>query len=239
MQESYAEQLLEKTQVDYNRIARQFSETRNRSWPEFALIEPYLKGVERMLDVGCGNGRLYDFVKRAGMVYEGLDYSTALIKKAQERTREDDKAYFQVGDMRALPYQDESFDLVVSIAALNHIPGIEFRKAAMKEITRVLKKDGLLFMSNWNLRSLKTIMRYGLWKGLLWKADAQWDGGDCSIPWRRGAQINRYYHAFTLRELRRLTEGANLTVEKSFYTKGITRAHVWSGRNLITIARKI
>ncbi|OIP80167.1 MAG: hypothetical protein COT39_01325 [Parcubacteria group bacterium CG08_land_8_20_14_0_20_48_21] len=238
MQESYAEQLLEKTKIDYDRIARQFSETRQHSWPEFQLLEPYLKGIGRMLDVGCGNGRLYTFARRAVAAYEGIDYSSALIKKAQEETRGHTHTYFQVGDMRSLPYPDESFDLVVSIAALNHLPGNVFREKAVGEMVRVLQKGGTLFMSNWNLRSFKIIMRYGLWKGLVWKADVDWDRGDCAVPWRRGVFINRYYHAFTLRALRSLVECAGLTVTENFYTRGTHRAHVWNARNLITIAKK-
>ena len=60
----YAEYLLKKTIQDYNLIAEEFSRTRERIWPEMRfLFDEYLIPGEKILDIGCGNGRFLEIFK--------------------------------------------------------------------------------------------------------------------------------------------------------------------------------
>jgi len=47
---------------EYDAFAADFSATRKNSWPEFELLFPLLKKQDRILDLGCGNGRLRNFL---------------------------------------------------------------------------------------------------------------------------------------------------------------------------------
>ncbi|MFA5042340.1 MAG: methyltransferase domain-containing protein, partial [Candidatus Paceibacterota bacterium] len=75
MKEAYARYLLNKTQSDYNKIADQFAKTRKEVWFGLDFLFQDLKKGERILDLGCGNGRLYQIFKKKEVVYQGVDFS--------------------------------------------------------------------------------------------------------------------------------------------------------------------
>jgi trans-aconitate 2-methyltransferase len=104
-----------------------------------ALLE--LKGRERVLDVGCGNGKTTAEIAARlpeGSVV-GVDASADMIAFAANHEAVHSNLQFAVADARQLPYQDE-FDLVVSFNALHWIPQQEL---ALRSIHSALKRDGL------------------------------------------------------------------------------------------------
>lgn len=68
----------------------------------------------RVLDCGCGAGRFARMAADAGAAVAGIDAAEALIDIAAERTRDGD---FRVGDLEALPWPDDSFDVVTGFSA--------------------------------------------------------------------------------------------------------------------------
>ncbi|GAB3880302.1 hypothetical protein GCM10029964_034430 [Kibdelosporangium lantanae] len=95
-----------------------------------------------VLDIGCGTGRLtLPLAERAGSV-TGLDMSDAMLAQARAKAGERGLSVdFRQGDMTAMPFADASFDVVVSMLALMHIPVAE-RGRLFAEITRVLRPGG-------------------------------------------------------------------------------------------------
>ena len=97
-----------------------------------------------MLDLGCGNGRLYKMIEKLNVDYIGIDLSENLIKKAEELYP---NAKFYVASALDLPFPDNMFDKIISIAVLHHIPSYKLRIKFMEEAYRVLKKDGQLILT--------------------------------------------------------------------------------------------
>ncbi len=102
----------------------------------------------RVLDVACGTGNLAIPIARIGAVVHGVDIAPNLLAQARERaTIENLTAVFDEGDAEQLPYEDASFDFVVSMFGAMFAPRPEVVAA---ELARVLKAGGKLCMANWN-----------------------------------------------------------------------------------------
>src|SRR6478735_8444500 len=95
----------------------------------------------RLLDVACGSGLAIELAATWGATCAGIDASARLVAVARDRSPECD---IRVGDMEALPWPDESFDVVTSFRGIwGTTP------AAVDEARRVLKHGGLLAMTVW------------------------------------------------------------------------------------------
>ena len=114
---------------------------------QFVLDAPMLERVKqlrptRALDVGCGEGRFCRKLQRLGTAACGLDPVAAMIDAAKKR---DPEGSYTVGFAEKLPFEDDTFDLVVSYLSLIDIDSPE---AAISEMARVLKPCGRLLVAN-------------------------------------------------------------------------------------------
>lgn len=101
----------------------------------------------RMLDVACGAGQISIPAARAGAHVIGIDIASNLIDQAQDRARAEGlDARFDEGDAEMLPYEDASFDLVVSLIGAMFAPVPE-RVAC--QLVRVCRPGGRIVMANW------------------------------------------------------------------------------------------
>jgi len=231
----YAKYLLEKTRQDYNLIAEEFSNTRQFIWKDLKPLLDYTNSGDRVLDVGCGNGRLLGALENKQIDYIGIDNSLKLIDEAKKRFP---RGNFQVADALNLPFPENYFDKIYSIAVLHHIPSKEFRLRVLEEIKRVLKPKGLLILTVWNLWQRKTA-----WKSFFNKAflkilgKTKLDFKDIFYPWKDKSGIivtQRYFHLFTKRELKKLAKKAAFKVKET----GILRRPESKDNNIYLIAEK-
>ena len=106
-------------------------------------IEPGL----RVLDVACGAGQTAIPMSRAGAKVTGVDIATNLIEQARARARAENlDTRFEEGDAEMLPYQDGSFDLVISLIGVMFAPRPDLVAAELK---RVCRPGGKIIMGNW------------------------------------------------------------------------------------------
>ncbi len=105
------------------------------------------KGVESLLDVGCGTGVIFDLIVNQDegrwdniKKYKGVDYSPAMVGIAKEQFPH---AEWEVQDARKLKEEDNSWDCVLLMHALDHLDDY---KSAIKEATRVAKKYILIVL---------------------------------------------------------------------------------------------
>lgn len=102
---------------------------------------------QRLLDVGCGAGQTAIPAAKLGIDVTGIDLAENLIQHARHKATEANlKAQFDVGDAEALPYENESFDVVISMFGAMFAPRPD---QVVSEFVRVLKPGGRLLMANW------------------------------------------------------------------------------------------
>ena len=212
MERKYAKIIFEKNKNDYNLIAVEFSRTRhfNRDIKDFSK---FVSSDDRILDIGCGNGRLLDAIKKRRPAYIGLDVSKKLINIAKENYP---NGNFQVFDGLTIPFPDDYFDKVFAIRVLHHIPSKEFRQKFLKEIRRVLKPQGLLILTVWSWHSKDKRIFPSLAKVFCLKLlfPAKFDFGDSFISWQN--KVKRYYHFFTKRGLEKLVKNIGFKIKQSY-----------------------
>ena len=130
------------TSGDFGRIAAGYV----RGAGEFiARLE--LGAGERVLDVACGTGNLTIPAARTGATVTGVDIAPNLIAQAKARAAAESLAInFDVGNAEELPYDDASFDTVVTMFGAMFAARPE-RAAA--ELLRVTRSGGRIAMANW------------------------------------------------------------------------------------------
>ncbi len=230
MDREYAEYLLGKTKEDYNLISDQFSSTRYSVWPELNTLGEYVKEGDKVLDLGCGNGRMLELFKEKSVYYAGVDNSEKLIDIAREKYPGVD---FRVADALKLPFPDNYFDEIISIAVLHHIPSADFRKHFVEEAKRVLKPGGLLIITVWDLwRRLDSLRRIAKFSLLIIFGKTKLDFKDVFVPWQK--TVNRYLHCFTKKELKKLAKEAGFEIVKV----GTFRRRETKNYNIFLIAKK-
>src|SRR6185369_11554241 len=107
----------------------------------------HLQPGAKVLDVACGSGNLALPAARAGAIVTGVDIAPNLIKQARENAeREGLKIQFDEGDAEALPYDDASFDAVVTMFGAMFAPRPEL---VASELKRVCRPGGFIAMANW------------------------------------------------------------------------------------------
>lgn len=106
------------------------------------------RNVKKVLDLGCGWGRNLIFLAKHGFKTYGIDFSKEGIKIAKKWLRKKNlRANLKIGSIfKKLPYKDNFFDAIISISALQH-SRIKNIRYAIKEIERILKPNGLIFIN--------------------------------------------------------------------------------------------
>ena len=122
------------------------------SWAERVLNEAAIKPGDRMLDVACGTGIVArTAIKRSGnngLSVTGLDPNPGMLAVAESNTSGSD---WKEGVAEDLPFEDESFDVVVSQFGLMFF---QDRPAALREMKRVLAPGGRLlwpYLIRWTI----------------------------------------------------------------------------------------
>jgi ubiquinone/menaquinone biosynthesis C-methylase UbiE len=137
-------------------------------------------GEGRILDIGCGSGALvisvakkYQNAQITGIDYWGKqwEYSQTLCKKNAELENVPDRIEFKKASAADLPFDNESFDVVLSNLVFHEVGGVKHKTEIIKEALRVLKKDGDFVFQDLFLWSqlygkpeelLKTIQSWGI-----------------------------------------------------------------------------
>lgn len=217
MDQKIVEQLLSVVKNNYETIAVDFDLTRKKEvWPKMRELAESVKDGNNILDVGCGNGRLLEALVDKKIKYLGVDNSEALIKIAKNNYPYNE---FRVGDILKLEQETENnFDYIFCLAVLQHIPSRELRLRALEQMKNKLASNGILVISVWNLwrnKKYRPLIFKNYWLKIIGRNKLGFN--DLLFPWvnNRGEKSSeRYYHAFTKKELKKLARLAGLKSQK-------------------------
>ena len=207
----------------YDKEAKKYAETRKKFWhEEKAILDTITPLFEewkkiRVLEFWCGSGRFATLLNQnfAGKFdYVGIDLSEELLSYASEDNP--NLTFFQWDITKLVKnFEQESFDLMVWTSSFQHIPTNKERSFLMKNFYRLLDYDGMLLMTN---RSLSDWFVKKNWK-IVMKAKIfsrfKWNSRDLMVPrtdenWK---VYERFYHFFSLEELKNLADFAWLTLK--------------------------
>lgn len=228
METKIIERLLALNHKFYTDFAETFANSRSVSDPALTAILPYLPQRARVLDVGCGNGRLALLLdrERLGGTYVGVDAIPALIAVARDQAGQLDNTAttFCIADVTNSDWvgliPQEPYDCAVVLAVLHHIPSFELRARILRDVHGMLKPGGYVILSTWRFLSSARIRR----KIVDWSevdiAEGRLDAGDYLLDWKRGGRGLRYCHMVDADEVQRLAEESGFRVRETFRAGG-------------------
>jgi len=202
---------------NYSEIAGHYSETRKKPlWPELAGLIDGIEPGAKVLDAGCGSGRLLAGFAGKDVRYLGIDACRELLEEARERFPGHE---FRANDILRLGEVPElDFDYVFCVAVLQHIPGKDLRLQVLRQLRNKVSRKGKVIITVWNLRGQEKYRKL-IWRFWLLKliGKNRMDFGDILFDWKSPDCVRtsrRYYHAFGLSELKKLAKKAGLSIEK-------------------------
>ncbi|MBN1423842.1 class I SAM-dependent methyltransferase [Candidatus Fermentibacteria bacterium] len=218
-----ARRLLEINRAFYEDHAREFSDTRSPSGSELEWIIPWVPARARVLDLGCGNGRVARLLAARGWggSYVGVDASATLLDEAREGMTTPGAgsvSFLQCDVVNADPSAvlrqagiAPLFDTVLLLALLHHIPTAQARQAMLGRAEGLMAPAGRILVSTWQFLDNERMRR----KLVSWSVagidEGDVDPNDALLGWR-GSGAYRYCHWIDTTELADLAGGAALKV---------------------------
>lgn len=188
--------------VNYDDFATTFWNSREgMKWQEIEyFLEKYNEKIDgkKILDIGCGNGRLLDiFIKSNAILdidYFWMDASSGMIDEAKKKFWSDD---FFVGDMLKLcDLKHKNFESVFFIASFHHLLSFGERVKVLQDLKKNILPGTYIFLTNWALESKLNKEKY--LSSLVWDSENEFWGKDFMV---KIGMFERFYHSFTLEEL--------------------------------------
>jgi SAM-dependent methyltransferase len=236
MDQKTIRRLLALNRAFYATFAQSFADSRSIEDPALACILPHIPQRARVLDLGCGNGRLALLLdhQRPDAVYVGVDVVPELIEiaRAQACDLTSISAEYRVADIadpgwsrssHSLPSPNPlktPFDCIVILAVLHHIPSLDLRTQVLREAASLLATDGCLIISTWQFLDSDRMRR----KIVSWAEvsiqEESLETGDHLLDWKREGRGLRYCHAVDEHEMGHLAASAGLRIRESFRAGG-------------------
>lgn len=135
--------------------------TNKEGWMEWFFKKLPLASTCKILELGCGDGSLW--VKNYKKIPKDweihiTDFSEGMLEDAKSNIKDNFERFnFKVEDAENISYEDESFDIVIANHMLYHLKDID---KALKEMKRVLKKDGYIFISTVGQNHMKEMREF-------------------------------------------------------------------------------
>ena len=136
----------DKTKQHFDETASDYNNSSDGKFvePMYEVIVQEIEKLDggRILDVGCGNANLFTYLPEGKYELTGIDFSKNMIAEAEKNCRQ---ATFLVSDAEKLPFDDDTFDIIVCNASFHHYIHPD---TVLQEMHRVLKYGGKLLIGD-------------------------------------------------------------------------------------------
>lgn len=168
----------------YNNIAYHFDQTRHTVWKNVGEFIDLAPSASTIADIGCGNGK--NMLTRKDCTFIGCDNCSKFIEICKNKNLN-----VVLGNATNVPFGDNSFDRVMSIAVIHHLVTRSRRMKAIHELVRICKIGGQLMIQVWSIdANIKPDRIKDVEDGKL-------------IQWRhKNTVYDRFYHMFEEDELK-------------------------------------
>jgi len=181
----------------YKIIAKHFDKTRYKKWNSIKDFLSTINKEDYIIEVGCGNGKNLIDLENPKL---GIDFVEEFVEICNKKN-----IPTILGNNLNLPIKDNQSDITLSVAVIHHFSTNEKRLQAIKELIRITKPNGKIFISVWDINN----PRFNI------------SSQDNLIKWNFNNQIYyRYYYFFQHQELFNLISSFNVQILNSYSEKG-------------------
>ena len=181
----------------YNNNYEKFDNSRYSIWKAVRNFVDNIAEDSLVLDAGCGNGKNMLYMQARDIKVIGIDFCDRLLNICKEKVLN-----VKYADVRNIPFENNTFDYVISIAVIHHLSIESDRRKAIDEMLRVCKPNGKILVSVWALEQDKN-------------SRFKFTLGDNIVKWD---DTTRYYHIHSKDTITDLLQSYN--VESIFLDKG-------------------
>jgi 2-polyprenyl-3-methyl-5-hydroxy-6-metoxy-1,4-benzoquinol methylase len=190
----------------------------NSPWHRLVLEHLIPIHDKRILEIACGRGGFTQLLASLGGRVVGSDFSRAALGTTQQRIAANERGSVSVdltqADAQIMPFSDAAFDVIISCETIEHLP---HPLAALLEMARVCRPDGLLYLTTPNYFNLMGL--YRVYDAMLGRP-------------RRSEESQPLDTVWTFTEVRRLVRQAGWEILR---TDGTVHQFPIPGRSPVTI----
>lgn len=220
-----------KTVVEvFDLIAGDWNEKHHKARAWVALFKKFLEETDVVLDAGCGNGinsiELAPLVKK---IY-AIDASPRMVSFAKENVAKaslNEKVEVSEASVLSLPFEDSQFDVAAYFAVVHHFDKPAEWKKLFSEANRVLKKNGLAFVTVWNKVNADERMKLATKSMFI------------NFKKKTGEELPRLYYLFDRSEIEKLAEDSGFAVEEVFFEESGKMVSEEKCKNLCMVLKKL
>lgn len=182
---------MENQEKVWNNIAPEWHEYKKEA---SSISKEFLKNAKgNVLDLGSGSGRHLTKIKNGKMYL--VDFSQKMLDLAKIKAKEKNiDAEFVKSDISKLPFENNFFDLGISISAIHCLPKTKHKKT-VEELYRVLKPKGKALIGVWNFDSKRFNQKQGKQKLIKWTNKGE-----------------RFYYLFEEKEIHKIFQDAGFKI---------------------------
>lgn len=210
----------------YDAKAEHYSETRKKHRHELEYILQWINNSEkkelRIVELWCGDGRTIKELREKTdkkIIYIWVDISQWLLDIGKKHSPKDERVCKPMEEY-VTTLEQESVDFFISFASFQHLPDESKRMLTLMNIYRALTYGGkhITFnraFSKWFRQKMKIPVMKAYWKSII--SFGRNDKYDIMVPWSDQDKMQtyyRYYHMFSLKELRYLSNKAGFIVKE-------------------------